>query len=84
MINSGRLEVGSVETPEISFKPECGRRNELKGLNEASEYQIQSTWPHMCTIWNATSTRDSIKKEYVCGASLISPDMVLTTAHNIE
>ena len=65
------------------FKPDCGRRNDLKGIGEASEDNTQSTWPHMCTIWKATSEGDKIKKEYVCGASLISQDMVLTTEHNI-
>ena len=65
------------------FQPECGRRNDLKALNEALEYQTQSTWPHMCTIWKATNIGDKIKKEYVCGASLISQNIVLTTEHNI-
>jgi len=50
--------------------------------------EIQSTWPHMCTIWKTTTSRvrnrPVIHNKYVCGASLVSKDAVLTTAHNIE
>lgn len=84
LIKTKTTNVDTTQIQPISFQPECGRRNNLKNLNDATEHDIQSTWPHMCTIWNATITRDSYKKEYICGASLISQNMVLTTAHNIK
>ena len=84
LIKSKLSKADTAQMPTISFQPECGRRNNLEELSHASEHDIQSTWPHMCTIWNATITRDSYKKEYICGASLIAQNMVLTTAHNIK
>ena len=67
---------------------ECGIRNDLKSLTTGSDSEIQSTWPHMCTIWKATTlrvrNRPVIHNKYVCGASLVSKNTVLTTAHNIE
>jgi hypothetical protein len=67
---------------------ECGMRNDLKSLATHLDSEIQSTWPHMCTIWKATTStvrnRPVIHNQYVCGASLVSKDVVLTTAHNIE
>ena len=70
--------------PTISFQPEYGRRNNLEELSHASEHDIQSTWPHMCTIWNATITRDSYKKEYICGASLIYAAGELKADHEVD
>lgn len=77
------------EKPE--FVPECGKRNdpgELRFSGVDLDTVITGEWPHMCTIWKATyaTSRNHrvIRKDYVCGASLISNDTVLTTAHNIE
>ena len=80
-----------IEDPGPAFKPECGKRNDLRKLRFSGVGQdttVTGEWPHMCTIWKATyaTSRNHrvIRKEYVCGASLISNDTVLTTAHNIQ
>ena len=55
------------------------------GIRTASVIGIAKTFagefPHMCTIWKI---KGKDEKEYVCGASLIKPNLVLTTAHNIK
>ena len=77
--------------PKPAFEPECGKRNDLRELRFSDgdlDRTLTGEWPHMCTIWKATyaTSRNHrvIRKEYVCGASLISNDTVLTTAHNIQ
>ena len=59
--------------------------------SDLTVYSDAGEWPHMCTIFRASK---SIKKggrtsctrtlTYVCGASLISQNAVLTTWHNIR
>ena len=80
-----------IDDSKPTFKPECGKRNDLRKLRFSgvgSDTTVTGEWPHMCTIWKATyaTSRNHkvIRKEYVCGASLISNDTVLTTAHNIQ
>ena len=61
------------------------------GTSDLTVYSDAGEWPHMCTIFRASK---SIKKgdrtsctrtlTYVCGASLISQNAVLTTWHNIR
>ena len=72
----------------------CGKHNEfgLVGIRsdgaEGKRQTVAGEWPHMCTIFKATSSERNNKKgiqlDYVCGASLISEGVVLTTAHNIK
>ena len=71
------------------FEPKCGRRNEdtrntirtaAVFANDDKSETFAGEWPHMCTIWKT----DGNKKTYVCGASLIKPNVVLTTAHNVR
>ena len=68
--------------PLIAWDPDDPEHNLPRGDSENAE------WPNMCTIWEATysTSRNKrvIRKNYVCGASLISKGAVLTTAHNIQ
>ena len=81
-------EEDSTTIDNTSSTSDCGIRNHLESLATGADSEIQSTWPHMCTIWKTTTSRvrnrPVIHNKYVCGASLVSKDAVLTTAHNIE
>lgn len=65
--------------PPQDFVPKCGRHNpdgyqqSLVNLDEALHESQFAEWPNMCAV--------IIKNAYACGASLISPNFVISAAH---
>ena len=62
----------------------CGRRN-VNGLGARiqgfSQHESQvGEWPHMCAVLR----QEAAVKTFQCGASLISPGVVLTAAHCVQ
>ena len=41
-------------------------------------------WPHVCSLYTKLETRSGDTVEFVGGASLIAPGIVITAAHKIE
>ena len=82
------------EGTKTPFIPECGKHNEFGLIDirivgpELKTQTVAGEWPHMCMVFKATDSirnnKSVIQREYVCGASLISEGIVLTTAHNIK
>ena len=80
---------------EEEYVSQCGQHNlfelvdlrqdyyDYGGLPQISE---EGEWPHMCTIWEKTAGKNggSDGRKYLCGASLVSNNAVLTTWHNIR
>jgi hypothetical protein len=72
------------------YQSKCGRRNyEGVGVRiHATNAQDTSTqfgeWPHMCAILNRTYIAGIERHLYVAGGSLIAPNVVLTSAHNLK
>ena len=66
------------------------RRAEGHQQSDITTYANSGEWPHMCTIFKTQSSKINGKSgcsrtlEYVCGASLISKNAVLTSWHNIR
>ena len=68
--------------------PTCGRRNLLgSGLRiinpvEGKEATQFGEWPHACILFRKTpNERDDL--EFIGGASLIAPGIVITAAHKL-
>ncbi len=75
--------------PQNAYQPQCGRHN-LDGVGVrivagagAGETQF-GEWPHMCAVLNRTVIAGTKHSLYVCGGSLIAPNVVLTAAHCVE
>jgi len=77
------------ENKQPIYKPKCGRRNDLgvgvrihsKNPNE-SKTQF-GEWPHMCALLNVLKVGEIETFNFVAGASLIGPNVLLTTGHNV-
>ena len=71
-------------------RPKCGFRNQddavvrIGGGQETVEAEF-GEWPHMCIVlkWVTSPNTAEEEEEYVGGASLIAPNIVLTSAHNV-
>merc|ERR1711962_902471 len=66
---------------------QCGQRNP-EGLNFISRLRLgdrattqEGEWPHVCTLFKKNSKGND---EFVGGASLIAPGVLVTAAHKIE
>ena len=58
---------------------ECGFRNEVNG---GSKFEAAyGEWPNMCVIYRKHTITDEENVEYLAGASLITPGILLTAAH---
>ena len=76
-------------TKQPLYKPKCGQRNNLgvgvrihsKNPNE-SKTQF-GEWPHMCALLNVLEVAGVKQFNFVAGASLIGPNVLLTTGHNV-
>ena len=72
--------------PKVKYISGCGRRN-LNGLGariqgfQDGESQV-GEWPHMCALLRQEEVGGV--KTFQCGASLISPGVVLTAAHCVH
>jgi len=70
--------------PKVRYTPQCGRRNNnglgarIQGFKEGESQMGE--WPHMCAILR----EEGGVKTFQCGASLISPSVVLTAAHCVQ
>ena len=70
--------------PKVKYVSGCGRRNlnglgaRIQGFTEG-ESQV-GEWPHMCAVLR----QEAAVKTFQCGASLISPGVVLTAAHCVQ
>lgn len=73
-------------TPKpVPYKSRCGTHNQdgigVRIQNDRYKATTQfGEWPHMCAI---LEDKDD-KNLYVCGGSLIAPDVILTAAHCVE
>jgi len=70
--------------PKVKYTSGCGRRN-INGLGARiqgfKEHESQvGEWPHMCAVLR----QEQQVKTFQCGASLISPGVVLTAAHCVQ
>lgn len=82
--------------PEIKkpYKAKCGRHN-INGIgvriqNDPYEASTQfAEWPHMCAMLEVVEVAQpdgsvAKKNNYVCGASLIEDNVVMTAAHCVD
>jgi len=96
----GQLEVCCKDPDHVApppapkqHQPRCGSRNQ-NGLfanvqNQGKTDTQFGEWPHMCAILEEKEVTTpyggfELISEYKCGASLISPDVVLTAAHCVH
>ena len=72
--------------PQVKYAPKCGRRN-LNGLGARIQGFTQGEsqvgeWPHMCALLR--EEQPGGLRTFLCGASLISPGVLLTAAHCVQ
>ena len=72
------------------YVPQCGQRHK-NGIGvriahtSTNDTSTQfGEWPHQCAILNKTEIAGTEHNLYVCGGSLIAPNVVLTAAHCVE
>ena len=79
-----------VDPPPIKYQRRCGRRNtagigvRIQSNNPNDRVTQFGEWPHMCAVLNRTKIGEEEHSLFVCGGSLIAPNVVLTAAHCIE
>jgi secreted trypsin-like serine protease len=81
---------GQALDPSIfpGYVPKCGQRN-IEGfgvrINSLDKKDTQfGEWPHMCAVLNRTEIGGIEHSLYVCGGSLIAPNVILTAGHCVE
>lgn len=70
------------------YVPQCGQRN-IQGfgvrINSLDKRETQfGEWPHMCAVLNRTEIGGIEHSLYVCGGSLIAPNVILTAGHCVD
>ena len=77
------------KTKKPQYVPKCGQHNSMgEGLRINNPFSGKDAtqfgeWPHACILYKkAQGGRD--EKEYLGGASLIAPGIVVTVAHKVE
>ena len=65
-----------------TYQPSCGQRN-VNGIdirvtspNDGKKATQIGEWPHVCVLYK--------NDEFVGGASIIAPGIILTAAHKVE
>ena len=69
----------------------CGKRN-IEGVGRVKinypDRPVRKTqfgeWPHMCAVLKFSSEKVDNDYDYLCGASLIAKNVVLTSAHYVR
>jgi len=81
---------GQALDPSIfpGYVPKCGQRN-IEGfgvrINSLDKKDTQfGEWPHMCAVLNRTEIGGIEHSLYVCGGSLIAPNVILTAGHCVD
>ena len=73
--------------------PQCGQHMDWDSVDLRQDLQNSANlvfaeageWPYMCTVFRTSNVKGCTRTlSYICGASLISVDTVLTTWHNIK
>ena len=79
-------------TSPKATNPKCGRHNPCGSGNlfqncsdSDDKFETQfGEWPHMCAIIKSRNIEDKKAQEFLAGASLISPGVLLTAAHWVK
>ena len=56
----------------------------IQSESSSDSYTQFGEWPHMCAVLNRTKIGDEEHSVFVCGASLIAPNVILTAAQCVE
>lgn len=80
-----KTKAPTVDVPK--YKPKCGQHHpdgiaiRISNSEEGNESTQFAEWPHVCLLHTINSLGS---KEFLGGASLIAPGVVITTAHKVE